>query len=104
MTTHSAPPEFSPEDEAAEILLELREELALLRDSIGHLRTDMHLITGRPRKLPPRRSVLRITSLPKDPTAPDFFHRINAVSAEDLEALRQQLTHSRSESNPDTSA
>ena len=86
------------------MLDELREQLALLRASIGQLRTDMHILTGRPRELPPRRSVLRITSLPKDPTAPDFFRRINAVSPEELEALRQQLTQSRSESNPDTSA
>lgn len=78
-------------------LVELREQLAFLRESIHQLRTDMHLITGRPREVEPRRSVLRITSLPKDPTGPDFLQRINAVPTEQLDALRQQLAHSRPE-------
>jgi hypothetical protein len=65
--------------------------VTLLRDSIDHLRSDMHLLTGRPREGQPRRSVLRITSLPKDPTKPDFLQRINAVPAEQLDAMRAKL-------------
>jgi len=91
MTNRSTPPEYDPQDELAETLDELREQLALLRESIHQLRGDMHLLTGRPRDVEPRRSVLRITSLPKDPTAPNFFRRINAVPAEQLDAMRAEL-------------
>jgi hypothetical protein len=98
MTNRSTPPEYTAQEEVAETLVELHEQLALLRESIHRLRSDMHLITGRPREGESRRSVLRITSLPIDPTAPDFLQRINAVSAEQLDALRQQLGSSRTKS------
>ena len=91
MTNRSTPPEHTGHEEVAETLVELREQLALLRESIHQLRTDMHLLTGRPREGQPRRSVLRITSLPKDPTTPDFLQRINAVPPEQLDAMRAEL-------------
>lgn len=94
MTNRPAPPECPAQDELAETLVELREQLALLRESIQQLRSDMHLLTGRPREEQPHRSTLQITSLPIDPTTPDFLQRINAVPAEQLDAMRAELVRS----------
>jgi hypothetical protein len=91
MTNRSTPPESTGQEEVAETLVELHEQLALLRESIHQLRSDMHLLTGRPREGHPRRSVLRITSLPKDPTRRDFLQRINSVPPEQLDAMRADL-------------
>jgi hypothetical protein len=88
MTNRSTPPESTGQEEVAETLVE---QLALLRESIHQLRSDMHLLTGRPREGQPHRSVLRVTSLPKDPTTPDFLQRINAVPPERLDAMRAEL-------------
>jgi hypothetical protein len=104
MTDRSTHARYSVEDEAAEMLVELREQLAFLRTSIDQLRSDMHLFTGRCGSPPSRRPVLRITSLPKDPTAPDFFRRINAVPQERLDALRQELAQTLSVPGSDNSA
>lgn len=57
----------------------LADELRLLRDAIDDLREQLQDAVDKRRPLPPP---LHITSLPIDPTVPDFHDRVNAAKSQ----------------------
>ena len=86
----------------AEVVQGLHEELARLRSAIDELRDEIQSAVGVKGSPPCSQPALRITSLPNDPAAPDFFDRINAVPPGVIEALRAEVA--RSASRADTAS
>lgn len=85
---HAAPPLEAVLTDAVQ---RLHEELARLRSAIDELRDELQFAVAVQSCLPRTDPPLRITSLPKDPAAANFFDRINAVSAEQIEAMREEV-------------
>jgi hypothetical protein len=59
----------------------LADEVRVLRDAIDDLRIELEYVTQN-REPPP--APFQLTSMPLDPTAPDFHDRVNAVKARDI--------------------
>jgi len=66
----------------------LADEVRVLRDAINDLREELQYAVRNNKPLPPP---LHITSMPLDPTTPDFHQRVNAVPTEQIKAMRRSL-------------
>jgi hypothetical protein len=88
MTRRNTP---SPDPDAvAEALDRLAQELAVLRDVLDDIHSELQWANrNRPDHEGDRWAIRRITSMPLDPTAPDWAERLNQFSAADLPAAAE---------------
>jgi len=72
-------------------ILQLRDEVHVLREAIDELREELQYLVRNPDHSAAREQLprLRVTSLASDPTAEDFGERINVVPKEKLDELRE---------------
>lgn len=77
--------ETTSEDSLAEALDRLREELAIIRQVLDEIASELQWANrNREPSGDSGGPIRRITSMPLDPTAPDWAERLNQFSADDL--------------------
>ena len=94
MTKARKSPDTNRQEELIPTIDALRAEIRVLREAIDALRDEVQYLVRNPdipawRPAPDR---LQLTSIPLDPAAPDFGQRVNAVPAEQVDALRAGAT------------
>lgn len=82
--------EFDP-DTIAEALDRLSDELTVLRDVLDEIRSELQWANRNRDDGPWKPAPVHITSMPRDPTAPDWAERLNRFSAADLPGEDSEL-------------
>lgn len=84
-SVHSEP------DAVAEALDRLSDELTVLRDVLDEIRSELQWANRNREDGPWKPAPVHITSMPRDPTAPDWAERLNRFSAADLPGEDSEL-------------
>lgn len=70
-----------------DVVVQLTNEVAVLRSVLDEVRDDLGWALNNRAEFRCPHPVMHLTSMPKDPLAPDFGERVNKYSAKDLEDL-----------------